>query len=1166
MRGAALLLLAILSAPAPAFAEPLRITGRIANPHQGLQGILVELRPYPLGYADALRQLKGEVVPPLASARPAADGSFALQAPESGFFWVRVQADGRLPMEHFLPLAIEDTELPTVELPTARPLEVKATGPDGKPLAGVTLHAYSTAEAAWRPADRDAVTDAEGKATLLHAEGEALTLAAIAPGLYATATATPSGPAQTVRFPAPRSRTVEVRDGRGKPAAGALVRFVRRGRPLGLTGPDGRFAMPIPAKRELGLVVEDAKGLRLEVVMTQEAAEGTDVPVVTLRTPTAVTGRVLDGATRAPLAGALVWSGGSAWTRSGPQGDFEVRAPSGDEGRVEAVARDRMRDVQPWKRDLSSPLTLVLDPAGTIVGQVVDETGKPLARARVRTYANRPQSEMGFQFEERTSWSGPDGRFTLRQLPAGRSHEVTAVLEGFAPGRQSADAPAPGRSAPPVRIVLGRGSAAVGRVLTEDGLPVAGAELSLVQLPGPTGHDLEPFRAVSDGAGRFRFPNVGPGRFNLQVKRAGFAPAFREDLEIPAPAKTPQEVGLGDITLESGSAIEGRVADERGNPVAQAEIFLSPQDDAGAFFGSGHGQTLTGSDGRFRFPDLPLGRRFDLEVFHEGFVPASLPGVEAKPGSPLRIELREGRTLTGRVIDTDGEPIPKAGIAIVEIMSGELEGSGFSHGLTRDHARTDEEGRFILSNLEPGPVELQVDAPGFRRKRVPGLQIPERGEPYVEISLERGAAIEGRVLDGEGRPARGAMVRAEGERTDAGVLSFAGGRTDAEGRYRLDGLEVGPHQVHAESPERDLRAQRVLEVRPGTNRLDLTFPSGVEVSGQAVDEQGDPVPGATVLLWPVQSGQSRQTTSTASGSFTFTDVVEGEYRLRGSSRGFAASSMPSPIRVGRNPVDGLELRLTSGAVIRGRILGLAPEDRDDVHVSAHVLEGGDLAQGTVDAEGSYRIAGVGPGQWSVFANLSSASTHGVVEVRPGDEEVVLDLQLPEGFTLSGRILLDRAPLPGALVSVRGGVPETPVEGQAQSVHDGSFSISHLPPGSYTLLVALSTGVGHIQAVEIDGDQELTIEVQTGTLEGRLLSPEGLPVAGAVVSVTGQHPDLQAAFQGPSTRSDDQGYFELPRLAMGTYRVTAQAEGFAPAETRAVLTPGGTVRVELILSR
>lgn len=1162
MRGAALLLLAALSAPAPVLAQPPRIAGRIANP-QGLQGMQVELRAFPVSHADALRQLRGEPVPPLASATPAADGSFTLQAPDSGFFRVQVHAAGRLALEHSVPFLVEDTELPPVELPAVSPVELRAVGADGQPLAGVTVRAHaSDSGPGWRAADRGAVTDTEGKATFFRTAGETLTLTVTDPGRYGVATVPATGSAPVVRFPAPRSRIVEVRDGQGKPVAGALLRLARRSWPVGLTGPDGRIAMPIPARGELGLIVEDAKGLRLEVVMTQEAAEGTDVPAVTLKTPTMATGRVLGtsiGAGRQPIAGALVWSGGSGWTRSGPRGDFEVRAPAGDEGRVEAVARGRMRDVQPWRRDRNDPLTLILDPAGALAGQVVDEAGKPVAGARVRTHTYRG--------EERTVWSGADGRFTLRQLPAGRPHEVTAVSEGFAPLTQSANVPAPGRTAPPLRIVLGRGAAAVGRVVTGDGLPVAGAELSLAQLSDSTGFsDEEPVRAISDQAGRFRFPNVSPGVFDLQAKRAGFAPAFREGLEISAKSK---EVDLGEIVLEAGAAIEGRVTDERGNPIARADVFLSAEEDFGAFFGAGERAVVTGADGRFRFPDLPRGRRFELMVTREGFAPASLPGLEARPGSPLRIELREGRTLAGRVVDADGEPVAEASISLLETTQITLEGSGFSSGsMTRGVAKTGEDGRFVIADLEPGTVELQVDAPGHRRKRVPGLRIPEHGDaPAVEIALDPGAAIEGRVLDAQGTPVRDAMVRAEGERNEEGVLSFAGGHTDADGRYRLNGLEVGRHEVYAESSERDLRAQGFLEVRPGTNRLDLTFPSGVEVSGRAIGPGRNPVAGASVQLRNLQSGQGRQATSGADGSFLFTDVVEGEYRLQGGGRGFAASSMPGTVRVGRVPVEGLELRLSAGAVIRGRIHGLAPEQRDEIHVSAHAPESGELLQGTVDSEGSYRVAGAGAGEWLVAAHLSSGgSANGRVQVREGDEEAVLDLQLPEGFTLSGRVLLDRVPLPGAQVNLQGGDGEVSLTTNARTAHDGSFSVSRLAGGSYTLLVVLSTGVGHIQPLEIDGDLDVTIEVQTGVLEGRLLSPEGLPVAGAVVSVTGQNPDLQAAFQGPTTRSDEQGYFELPRLAAGTYLVTARADGFAPAETQAVLPPGGTARVELVLSR
>lgn len=39
-----------------------------------------------------------------------------------------------------------------------------------------------------------------------------------------------------------------------------------------------------------------------------------------------------------------------------------------------------------------------------------------------------------------------------------------------------------------------------------------------------------------------------------------------------------------------------------------------------------------------------------------------------------------------------------------------------------------------------------------------------------------------------------------------------------------------------------------------------------------------------------------------------------------------------------------------------------------------------------------------------------------------------------------------------------------------------------------------------------------------------------------------------------------------RLPAGTYRATIQAEGFAPAETRILVPPGGTVHVEIALER
>ena len=132
----------------------------------------------------------------------------------------------------------------------------------------------------------------------------------------------------------------------------------------------------------------------------------------------------------------------------------------------------------------------------------------------------------------------------------------------------------------------------------------------------------------------------------------------------------------------------------------------------------------------------------------------------------------------------------------------------------------------------------------------------------------------------------------------------------------------------------------------------------------------------------------------------------------------------------------------------------------------------------------------------------------------------------------------------------------------ETAYDGTFRMERIPAGTYSLSVLTGASLVHAQTLDVSGDRELTIEIATGAVEGRLLSAEGLPVAGASISLTTEGTEI--AFPGPSASSDDQGAFALPGVPAGTYKVTVRATGFAPAESRVVVTPGGTVHVDLVL--
>src|SRR5688572_16008751 len=83
-----------------------------------------------------------------------------------------------------------------------------------------------------------------------------------------------------------------------------------------------------------------------------------------------------------------------------------------------------------------------------------------------------------------------------------------------------------------------------------------------------------------------------------------------------------------------------------------------------------------------------------------------------------------------------------------------------------------------------------------------------------------------------------------------------------------------------------------------------------------------------------------------------------------------------------------------GAVIRGRILGLTPEDWPQVEILAVSQQAGAHVQARLNSQGTYRIPGASPGEWKVLAQFSSGLVQGTVQIAEGEEEAVLDLEFP----------------------------------------------------------------------------------------------------------------------------------------------------------------------------
>jgi Carboxypeptidase regulatory-like domain len=284
--------------------------------------------------------------------------------------------------------------------------------------------------------------------------------------------------------------------------------------------------------------------------------------------------------------------------------------------------------------------------------------------------------------------------------------------------------------------------------------------------------------------------------------------------------------------------------------------------------------------------------------------------------------------ITGRVV-ADGTNAPIAGARVLVFQAGRRTGR---MGGPSPQATTDQEGRFALSNLAPGEYSLDVQKPGFVPLNDPMMRPPTfavaAGQLLsLDLRLQRGGVISGRVLDARGDPLTGVLVMAM-RRVPVPPEGGGGSRlvpapmqgpqqTNDLGEFRVAGLAPGEYVISAAplgftgfggpgvTPPSSSSAAHTTTVTtfyPGTadqaGAQALTVAAGGEVgnivftmqaapafrvSGIVVDERGASIEGAMVMLMadprsgvmmgPIGNGQSD-----ARGRFAIDDVPAGTYR------------------------------------------------------------------------------------------------------------------------------------------------------------------------------------------------------------------------------------------------------------------------------------------------
>jgi protocatechuate 3,4-dioxygenase beta subunit len=303
---------------------------------------------------------------------------------------------------------------------------------------------------------------------------------------------------------------------------------------------------------------------------------------------------------------------------------------------------------------------------------------------------------------------------------------------------------------------------------------------------------------------------------------------------------------------------------------------------------------------------------------------------------------RSTRSLTGKVVNENGQPVPNATVMIRALNGGQSRVT-----------ITSSEGTFSVDGLDPTLYYVSASFPAYTMRRDPLVPFsPYRPGDSVKLDLIKGGVITGTVTSSTGEPVIGIRVRAylirDGEGRKPTTAAFSGERTtDDRGIYRMYGLAPGTYLVasagvgvgfsggaydadvptFAPSSTRDTASEFVVRSGEETTNVDIRHRGemGHEVSGTAT---GSVMPGPyvqfTITLAPVVPGMPPATTfqSGSMRGFSFAGVPDGTYDVMAqSSTGIEATvSDQKRITVKGADVTGIELITKPLGSISGRLL------------------------------------------------------------------------------------------------------------------------------------------------------------------------------------------------------------------------------------------------------
>lgn len=472
------------------------------------------------------------------------------------------------------------------------------------------------------------------------------------------------------------------------------------------------------------------------------------------------------------------------------------------------------------------------------------DTNKPLRRARITVSA----AELG---EPRTTSTNVDGKYEVRDLPAGR-YNISVSRSGYLPLRYGQRRPfeqgkqlqlGDHQAADTIDFTLPRMSLITGRIYDEAGEPISGVRVMamrsmffegrrrLVPIFGPM--------TTTDDAGQYRILGLSPGSYYVTADTRetwtvndggedivmGYGSTYFPGVLSAGEARrvtvgVAQELANQDFALVPGrgASISGTALDSLGRPAAGKQVGLVQElRGPSNLMMMGTQQATVAPDGTFTLKNVTPGEykvalrttteRDGASIQETAVALVNVNGVEI---NNLTLMATAGWNFSGRIVTANGDapPVARDRFRVAgRPVNSDNQAGGPPGSNPAESGRVREDWTFSVSNLF-GPVRVRVTAPDDwivtaihqeGRDITDGLLEARNGETLSNVEIvvsNKAATVTGMLGDEKNAPASDGTVivfAADADKWSEDSRFVRSARPDQDGKFVIRGFPAGQY-------------------------------------------------------------------------------------------------------------------------------------------------------------------------------------------------------------------------------------------------------------------------------------------------------------------------------------------------------------------------------------